>query len=125
MFRPPEPQHLKSLGAMTMQPVALSQRGAEGGRHTALCRCELNLSVHHHMAEFPVDICCECKQGMALLLLMYRSWDFVVASYARKVFTCGVFICFLNLLSLVTVWLVVFCFLFSFVLGVFVFSEKK
>lgn len=106
LFRPPESQHLQSPGTMTMQPVALSQRGAEGGGHTALCRCELNLSAPLHMAGFPVDICCECKQGRALLLLVYRSWDFGAASYARKVFTCGVFICFLNLLSLITIWLV-------------------
>lgn len=78
---------LQSPGAVKMQrppvappvAVALSQRGAEGGRHTghtALCRRELNLYVPHHMAEFPTDVRCECKRGRALLFLMYRFWVF-------------------------------------------------
>lgn len=106
---------LWSFGAATVQPVALSQRGAAGGRHTALCRCERHPSVHHHMAGFPVDVCVnvnregsrQCPEPGSL----EESHD------AGKVFTCGVFLCFSNLLSLITIWLV-FC-LFVFCLGVF------
>lgn len=124
---------LQSPGAVKMQrppvappvAVALSQRGAEGGRHTghtALCRRELNLYVPHHMAEFPTDVRCECKRGRALLFLMYRFWVFWHrVKCKRGVYMWCVHVVF-NPLSSITVWVGGLFFVFVFVF--FFFFQK-
>lgn len=62
-----------SLGAATVHPVVLSQRGVLSVDSALHCVDVDGTSVHHHMAEFSVNICCECKQGRVFLFLMYRS----------------------------------------------------
>lgn len=123
---------LWSLGAAAVQPVALFQRGAAGGRHTALYRCERHPSVHHHVAGFPVDVCVNVnREGSSRRCPEPGSLE--ESHDAGKVFTCGVFLCFSNLLSLIPIWLVfcsfVFCLGVFLVFGgffvVFVFQKKK
>lgn len=61
--------------AMVQLVVALSQRGAAGGLHTALCPCECHPSVRHHMAGFPVDVCVNVnREGSSRLVS--RAWVF-------------------------------------------------
>lgn len=52
---------------------------------------ELDLSVHHHTAEFLMEVSCECKGGSILCFLMYKPWFFGTGFCVRMVFTCSVF----------------------------------
>lgn len=56
-----------SLGAATVRPVALSQRGMRSTDSAQHCVDVDGTSVHHHMAGFSVNNCCECKQGRVFL----------------------------------------------------------
>lgn len=58
---------LPSLGAATVRPVVLSQRGMQSMDSAQHCVDVDGTSVHHHVAEFSVNICCECKQGRVFL----------------------------------------------------------
>lgn len=78
------------------------------------------------MAGFPVDVCVNVnREGSSRQCPEPGSLE--ESHDAGKVFTCGVFLCFSNLLSLIPIWLV-FClgvFLVFWGFFVFCFSEKN